>query len=123
MAEEYLRTRLHLRPSGARTDLSVIGSSSMDPCVITCALSGVAASREQCPGIPYTPEEYAAESRRARDAGASVVHIHARYPDGQPSYRVEEYAAITEAILAEVPDLIINYSTGAVGVRVEERVH
>ncbi|MBK5228107.1 MAG: 3-keto-5-aminohexanoate cleavage protein [Actinobacteria bacterium] len=95
----------------------------MDPCVITCALSGVAASREQCPGIPYTPEEYAAESRRARDAGASVVHIHARYPDGQPSYRVEEYAAITEAILAEVPDLIINYSTGAVGVRVEERVH
>lgn len=95
----------------------------MDPCVITCALSGVAASREQCPGIPYTPEEYAAESRRARDAGASVVHIHARYPDGQPSYRVEEYAAITVAILAEVPDLIINYSTGAVGVRVEERVH
>ena len=73
----------------------------MDPCVITCALSGVAASREQCPGIPYTPEEYAAESRRAYEAGASVVHIHARYADGQPSYRVEEYAAITEAILAE----------------------
>ncbi len=95
----------------------------MDPCVITCALSGVAASREQCPGIPYTPEEYAAESRRAFEAGASVVHIHARYADGQPSYRVEEYAAITEAILAETPDLIINFSTGAVAVPMEERVH
>ena len=95
----------------------------MDPCVITCALSGVAASREQCPGIPYTPEEYAAESRRAFEAGASVVHIHARYADGQPSYRVEEYAAITEAILAETPELIINFSTGAVAVPMEERVH
>jgi 3-keto-5-aminohexanoate cleavage enzyme len=52
-----------------------------------------------------------------------VVHIHARYPDGRPSYRVEEYRAITEAILAQVPDIIINYSTGAVGIPMEERVH
>ena len=95
----------------------------MDACIITCALSGVAANRDQCPGIPYTPEEYAKETRRARDAGASVVHIHARYPDGSPSYRVEEYKAITEAILAETPDIIINFSTGAVGVPIEERVH
>lgn len=95
----------------------------MDPCVITCALSGVAADRHQCPAIPYTPEEYAAEARRAADAGASVVHIHARYPDGTPSFRVEEYRDITLAILAESPELIINLSTGAVGVPIEERVH
>lgn len=94
----------------------------MDPCVITCAISGVAANRDQCPAIPYTPEDYAAEAKRARDAGASVVHIHARYPDGRPSYRTEEYRLITQAILAECPDLIINYSTGAVGVPIEERV-
>ena len=95
----------------------------MDACIITCAMSGVAANRDQCPAIPYTPEEYAKEARRARDAGASVVHIHARYPDGQPSYRVEEYKAITQAILAEAPDLIINYSTGAIGIPIQERVH
>jgi 3-keto-5-aminohexanoate cleavage enzyme len=95
----------------------------VDPCIITCALSGVAADREQCPAIPYTPDDYAKETRRARDAGAAVVHIHARYPDGRPSYRVEEYRAITEAILAEVPDIIVNYSTGAVGIPMEERVH
>jgi 3-keto-5-aminohexanoate cleavage enzyme len=95
----------------------------VDDCVITCALSGVAASRDQCPAIPYTPDEYAAETRRARDAGASVVHIHARYPDGQPSFRIEEYRAITEAILAEVPDIVVNYSTGAIGLPMEERVH
>ena len=95
----------------------------MDDCSSLARISGVAANREQCPAIPYTPEEYAAEAKRARDAGASVVHIHARYPDGTPSYRVEEYRAITQAILAEAPDLIINYSTGAVGVSLEDRVH
>lgn len=86
-------------------------------------MSGVAANRDQCPAIPYSPEDYAAEARRAADAGASVLHIHARYPDGTPSYRIEEYRAITAAILAEVPDIIVNYSTGAVGIPIEERVH
>jgi 3-keto-5-aminohexanoate cleavage enzyme len=96
---------------------------AMDACVITCAISGVAANRDQCPAIPYTPEDYAAEAKRAAEAGASVVHIHARYPDGRPSFRIEEYKAITEAILAESPDLIINYSTGAIGVGNDERIH
>jgi uncharacterized protein (DUF849 family) len=95
----------------------------MDACVITCALSGVAADRSQCPAIPYTPEEYAAETRRARDAGASVVHIHARHPDGSPSYRIAEYRAITDAILDEVPDIVLNFSTGAVGISIHDRVH
>lgn len=95
----------------------------MDECVITCAISGVAADRGQCPAIPYTPEEYAAEAKRAFEAGASVVHIHARHPDGTPSYRIQEYRDITLAILTEVPEIIINYSTGAVGIPIEERVH
>ena len=95
----------------------------VDSCIVTCAISGVAANRDQCPAIPYTPEDYAAEAKRAYESGASVVHIHARYPDGAPSFRIEEYRAITQAILGEVPDIVINYSTGAVGVPIEERVH
>lgn len=94
----------------------------MESCIITAALSGVAADRSQCPAIPYTPEEYAAEAKRAREAGAAVVHLHARHADGSPSYRVQEYSAITEAIKASAPDLIINYSTGAVGIPKEERI-
>ena len=94
----------------------------MDKCIITAALSGVAASKDQCPAIPYTPEEYALEARRAFEAGASIVHLHARYPDGTPSYRAQEYRQITQAILSESPELIINYSTGAVHVAKEERV-
>jgi 3-keto-5-aminohexanoate cleavage enzyme len=62
-----------------------------DACVITCALSGAVAGKDQCPGIPYTPEEYAREAKRARDAGAAVVHIHAREPDGTPTVAVEHY--------------------------------
>jgi uncharacterized protein (DUF849 family) len=93
-----------------------------DPVVITCAISGVLANRDQCPAIPYTPEEYGAEARRAVEEGASMIHIHARKPDGTPSFEVEDFRAITEAIRAEAGDVIINYSTGAVGVSVEKRV-
>jgi 3-keto-5-aminohexanoate cleavage enzyme len=94
-----------------------------DPVVITCAISGVLANREQCPAIPYTPAEYAAEARRIVDEGGTMIHIHARKPDGSPSFEVEDYKAIGEAIRAEVGDAaIINFSTGAVGVSVEKRV-
>jgi 3-keto-5-aminohexanoate cleavage enzyme len=94
-----------------------------DPVVITCAISGVLANREQCPAIPYTPAEYAAEARRIVDEGGVMIHIHARKPDGSPSFEVEDYKAISEAIRAEVGDAaIINFSTGAVGVSVQQRV-
>jgi 3-keto-5-aminohexanoate cleavage enzyme len=93
-----------------------------DPCVITCSISGAVANRDQCPAIPYTPDEYAAEARRAVDEGASMIHIHARTPDGVPSYEVEDFRAITDAILAAVDDVVINYSTGAIGVPIEKRI-
>jgi uncharacterized protein (DUF849 family) len=86
-------------------------------------VSGALASREQCPAIPYTPAEYAAEARRVVDEGGVMVHLHARTPDGAPSHAVEDFRAITEAIRAEVGSaLIINYSTGTIGVPVEERI-
>jgi 3-keto-5-aminohexanoate cleavage enzyme len=94
-----------------------------DPAIITCSISGSLANREQCPAIPYTPQEYGAEARRIVDEGGVMVHIHARKPDGRPSYETEDFAAITEAIRAEVGDaLIINYSTGALGVSMEQRI-
>jgi uncharacterized protein (DUF849 family) len=97
-------------------------SSFDDPVILSCSISGVIANRDQCPAIPYTPAEYAAEARRAVDEGASQIHIHARKPDGTPSYDIEDFGAITEAILAEVGDVIVNYSTGAIGVPLEKRI-
>ena len=93
-----------------------------DPVILTCAISGAVANRDQCPAIPYTPAEYAAEARRIVDEGGAMIHIHARRPDGTPSHEVEDFRAITEAILAEVGDVVINYSTGAIGVPVEKRI-
>jgi uncharacterized protein (DUF849 family) len=94
-----------------------------DPVVITCSISGSLANREQCPAIPYTPEEYAAEARRIVDEGGVHIHIHARRPDGTPSYEVEDFRAISDAIRAEVGDAaIMNFSTGAMGVSLEKRV-
>lgn len=93
-----------------------------DPVIITCSISGAVANRDQCPAIPYTPEEYGAEARRIVDEGGVMIHIHARTPDGVPSYEIEDFRAITEAILAEVDDVIINYSTGAIGVPLEKRI-
>jgi 3-keto-5-aminohexanoate cleavage enzyme len=94
-----------------------------DPVVITCAISGALAGREQCPAIPYTPEEYAAEARRIVDEGGVHIHIHARRPDGTPSHEVEDFAAIHDAIRDEVGDrAIVNFSTGTVGVPVAKRV-
>ena len=96
--------------------------SPSDPCVITCAVSGAVANKQQCEGIPYTPEEYAKEVRRARDAGAAMVHIHAREPNGTPTVAAPHYRAIAQAILAETPDIVVNFSTGWVGLPMAERV-
>jgi 3-keto-5-aminohexanoate cleavage enzyme len=93
------------------------------PVVITCSISGAIANRAQCPAIPYTPAEYAAEARRIVDEGGVHIHIHARKPDGTPSYEIEDFQAITDAIRAEVGDAaIVNYSTGTIGVPVSKRI-
>jgi uncharacterized protein (DUF849 family) len=97
--------------------------SVSDPVVITCSISGTLANREQCPAIPYTPEEYAAEARRIVDEGGTMIHIHARKPDGAPSYESEDFQAISDAIRAEVgQDVIVNFSTGTIGVPVAKRI-
>jgi uncharacterized protein (DUF849 family) len=93
-----------------------------EPVILTCAISGAVANRDQCPAIPYTPEEYGAEARRIVDEGGAMIHIHARRPDGTPSYEIEDFRAITEAIRGAVDDVIINYSTGAIGVPLEQRI-
>jgi 3-keto-5-aminohexanoate cleavage enzyme len=89
--------------------------------IITAALTGVIATREQCPAIPYTPKEIAEEARRAAEAGAAIVHIHARTPEGGPEWGVATFAEIFSEVRART-DVIVNFSTGAVGVAPEDRV-
>jgi len=97
-----------------------VGTS--DACIVTCAVTGAVTTKAQHEAIPYTPEEYAKQVRDARDSGASVVHIHARVPEGTPSVEIEDFRAITEAVLDVTPDIVINYSTGTVGIPVDKRI-
>jgi len=60
------------------------------------------------------PEEIAEEGKRAADAGASILHIHARQDSGLPAYDIETYRK-WRGVRQVVSFGIINYSTGAVG--------
>jgi 3-keto-5-aminohexanoate cleavage enzyme len=84
-----------------------------DKVIITAALTGVFANRDQCPHIPYTPKDIAAEAKRAYDAGATVVHIHGREDDGAPSWRLEVFQEIAAETRALCP-IILNFSTGTI---------
>jgi uncharacterized protein (DUF849 family) len=85
-----------------------------DKVIVTCALTGVLANRDQCPWVPYTPAEIADEAQRAFEAGAAVVHIHARTDEGRPTYQPDRYAAIRAEIERRCP-VILNFSTGGSG--------
>lgn len=91
------------------------------PVVITAALTGVLATRDQCPAIPYMPVEIAEEAKRSADAGAAIVHIHARTPEGGADWSVDTFREILTEVRART-DVIVNFSTGSVGVPAEERV-
>jgi 3-keto-5-aminohexanoate cleavage enzyme len=84
-----------------------------DLCVITCAVTGVLANRQQCPHLPYTPVEIAEEAKRAYDAGAACIHIHARNDDGSPTYSPAVFSKIKEEIQKRCP-IILNFSTGTI---------
>jgi uncharacterized protein (DUF849 family) len=88
--------------------------------IITCALTGVLAKKEHCPAIPYSPVEIAEEAKRAYDAGAAVVHIHARTPDGGPSWEPRVFGEIKSEIEKRCP-ILLNFSSGGIGLPIEER--
>ncbi len=85
-----------------------------DKVILSCALTGAVTTKKHCPAIPYTPAEIADEAKRAYDAGAAIVHIHARTDDGLPTWEVETFRKIMAEVKARCP-VIINWSTGGMG--------
>ena len=71
------------------------------------------AMRDENPHVPWTPEEIGREARAIQDAGASIVHFHARAADGSPAHGLEDYAAPIRAIRAN-SDLMINPTLGQI---------
>src|SRR5436309_5361576 len=85
-----------------------------DPLIITCAVDGGIQGKESNPAIPETPEEIAAQVYEAYNAGASMVHIHARNPEQQWDTTLDpEICRRCNALIRErCPDIIINNTTG-----------
>ena len=95
----------------------------MDKLIITCALTGAEVTKAQNPAVPYAVAEMAQAAKEAVDAGAAILHIHARHDDGRPTQEAARYQEILEAIKKECPDAILQVSTGgATGMSREERM-
>lgn len=94
----------------------------MDKLIITAALTGAEVTREQQPALPITPEEIGIAAAECAAAGASIVHVHARYPDGTPTQDKQVYRQIIQAVSRRC-DVIVQISTGgAVGMTAQERL-
>jgi uncharacterized protein (DUF849 family) len=90
--------------------------------VITCAITGGDTVPSQSDALPISPEQIVAAAVEAREAGASVVHVHAREADGRPSADPDTLATIVSGIRAQT-DLIVNLTTGGgAGMTYAERV-
>ena len=95
--------------------------SAAPPMVITAALVGAETTREQTPYLPITPEEIGVEAAKCREAGAAMVHIHVRTPDGKPSQDTELFRQAIREIRKRCDILVQTSTGGAVGMSVDER--
>lgn len=83
--------------------------------ILTCAVTGNITTLAHHPGLPCTPEQIAKACIDAARAGAAIVHIHVRYPDGRPSMELAQYREVIERIRASDVDVVINLTTGPGG--------
>jgi len=92
-----------------------------DPLIITAALTGGVHGKEANPNLPETPEEIGRAAAAAEEAGAAVVHLHARRPNGERSFATERFATIDTAVREHADDVIIQHSTGGTGAPAADR--
>jgi 3-keto-5-aminohexanoate cleavage enzyme len=85
------------------------------PVIITVAITGALPRKKDNPGVPITPAEQIESTHEAFEAGASLVHIHVRNPDGSPSSDPELYGQVQEGVRKHCPGMIIQFSTGGRG--------
>ncbi len=82
----------------------------MQPLIINAALTGMVPQKSHSPSVPISPEEIVADARRCVDAGATILHLHAREKDGSPTYREEVYAEIFQGVRERCPEVLISGS-------------
>ncbi|WP_298985536.1 3-keto-5-aminohexanoate cleavage protein [uncultured Roseibium sp.] len=92
--------------------------------IITCAPTGGIHTPSMSPYLPITPAEIATASIEAAEAGASIIHLHARDPDtGKPDPRPEIFRQFLP-VIKQATDAVVNVSTGGgLGMSIDERLH
>lgn len=90
-----------------------------DPLVITAAITGSITAPDQTPHVPLTPKAIVAAALESWRAGASIIHVHARYEDGAPTQDPEIFRQIVAGIEEAGCDAVLNLSTGSAGGRAE----
>lgn len=94
----------------------------MDKLIITAAITGAETTKEMNPQLPCSPEEQASAAFACWEAGASIVHLHVRDAQNQPSQSLELFEKVSR-LIRERCDLILQFSTGgAVGTPVAARI-
>ena len=82
----------------------------MQPLIINAALTGMVPQRKDNPFVPLSPEEIIRDAKRCVAAGATILHLHARDENDQPTYRKEVYGEIFAGVREECPDVLISAS-------------
>lgn len=94
----------------------------MEKLIITAAITGAEVTREIQPNLAITPDEIAADAKACYEAGASIIHVHARAEDGSPTQSYDVYKAIKEKIEALCPVIVQPSTGGATWHSPEERL-
>lgn len=99
-------------------------NDSRPPVILAVAPNGARKTKADHPALPITADEIAATAAACREAGAAMIHLHVRDPDGRHSLDVETYRAATAAVRAAVGrDLVVQITSEAVGIyRPEEQM-
>ena len=79
--------------------------------IVNLAMTGWIPTREMSPYVPLSVEEIVADAVQAVSDGASILHLHAREDNGEPSYDIERYRAIIQGIRAHSTDVVITVTT------------
>ncbi len=87
----------------------------MEPIVIAVAITGSVPRKKDNPALPTTPSEQVESTHQAFEAGASLVHIHVRDDDENPSSDPARFAKVQEGVRKHCPGMIVQFSTGGRG--------
>ena len=91
------------------------------PIIITTAITGSQPRKKDNPAVPVTPAEQIESTHEAFEAGSSLVHIHVRDVDENPSSDPDLFAEVQEGVVKYCPGMIVQFSTGGRGREADKR--